>query len=112
MASRRIAYVVPPIAAVLPSWIGGAAAAAAGLETGGSGVEVHGTDDMVAGNFLGLLPDGVTAVPNQFAGVNVTGTGAGTARIGGTDPASTNVLSGNRQCTLGDCQGFGAYVDV
>src|SRR5438477_604258 len=62
-----------------------------GLETGGTGVEVHGTDDVVAGNFLGLLPDGATAAPNQFAGVNVTGSGAGAAHIGGTDPASTNV---------------------
>src|SRR5439155_13772864 len=41
-----------------------------------------------------------------------TGKHAGGALIGGSDPASTNVLSGNRQCLLGDCEGFGAYVDV
>jgi hypothetical protein len=83
-----------------------------GLITGGSGVEVRGKNDVVAGNFLGVLPDGVTAGPNEFAGVDVTGSGAGTATIGGTNPASSNVLSGNKQCTLGDCEGFGAYVDV
>ena len=83
-----------------------------GMTTGGSGIEVRGKNDVVAGNFLGVLPDGVTAGPNQFAGVGVTGSGAGTATIGGSSPASTNVLSGNKQCTLGDCEGFGAYVDA
>jgi hypothetical protein len=83
-----------------------------GTITGGSGIEVHAKNDVVAGNFLGVLPDGATAGPNQFAGVDVTGSGAGTATIGGSDRASTNVLSGNEQCTLGDCEGFGAYVDV
>jgi parallel beta-helix repeat protein len=83
-----------------------------GQVTGGSGIEVLSTDDVVAGNFLGLLPDGLTAAPNQFAGVLVTGLDAGSATIGGIDPASTNVLSGNKQCSFGDCEGFGAYVDV
>jgi hypothetical protein len=83
-----------------------------GMTTGGSGIEVRAKNVVVAGNFLGVLPDGVTAGPNEFAGVDVTGAGAGTATIGGSDPASTNVLSGNKQCFLGDCEGFGAYVDV
>jgi hypothetical protein len=83
-----------------------------GEETGGSAIELRAASDVVAGNFLGVLPDGVTAGPNQFAGVDVTGSGAESDLIGGTDPASTNVLSGNEQCSLGDCQGFGAYVDV
>jgi len=83
-----------------------------GQVTGGSGIEVLSTDDVVAGNFLGLLPDGLTGAPNQLAGVDVTGPDAGSATIGGIDPASTNVLSGNEQCTSGDCEGFGAYVDV
>jgi len=83
-----------------------------GTTTGGSGIEVRAKNDVVAGNFLGVLPDGVTAGPNGFAGVDVTSPGTGTATIGGSDPASTNVLSGNEQCTLGDCEGFGAYVDI
>jgi hypothetical protein len=83
-----------------------------GQITGGDGVEVRSTGDVVTGNFLGVAPDGVTAAPNEFAGVHVLGSGAAGARIGGTDPASTNVLSGNKQCTLGDCEGFGAYVDA
>jgi hypothetical protein len=83
-----------------------------GMTTGGSGVEVRAKNDVVAGNFLGILPDGMTAGPNEFAGVNVTGRRAGLATIGGSNSASTNVLSGNKQCTLGDCEGFGAYVDV
>jgi len=83
-----------------------------GAMTGGSGIEVRGTGDVVAGNFLGLLPDGVTAAPNEFAGVHVTGKNAGPALVGGSDPASTNVLSGNKQCLSGDCVGFGAYVET
>lgn len=83
-----------------------------GVQTGGSGIEVRGADAVVAGNFIGLLPDGVTAAPNQFAGVDVTGTSVAGARVGGADAASTNVLSGNRQCTGGDCEGFGAYLEA
>jgi Right handed beta helix region len=83
-----------------------------GLQTGGSGIELRGSNDVAAGNFLGVRPDGVTAAANEFAGVDVTGSSASAAIVGGTDPASTNLLSGNEQCTLGDCEGFGAYVEL
>jgi parallel beta-helix repeat protein len=79
-----------------------------GQITGGSGVHIDGTNENVAGDFIGLLPDGHTTAPNQFAGVNVFGTGANT--IGGDTAGAANVLSGNGMCTLGDCYGFGVYV--
>jgi hypothetical protein len=36
--------------------------------------------------------------------------GAGGDLVGGTTPAASNVLSGNSDCTGGDCGGFGVYV--
>lgn len=89
-----------------------------GLLTGGSGVEVRGMGDVVAGSFLGVLPDGTTAGPNQFAGVNIVnrepflgaGPTVGQATIGGTTPAASNVLSGNSDCVGGSCYGFGVYI--
>src|SRR5207245_1188596 len=93
-----------------------------GAQEGGSGLEVRGSGDIVAGNFLGVAPDGKTAGRNQFAGVNIvsgepfasTRGGAGTTvghdTIGGTTPAASTVLSGNSACTAGDCEGSGVYV--
>jgi hypothetical protein len=46
---------------------------------------------VIAGNFVGLLPDGETPRGN-YRGV---GSGSTTATVGGTDPASRNVISGN-----------------
>jgi hypothetical protein len=43
---------------------------------------------VVAGNFIGVLPDGETARRNGAGVVTVT-------QLGGTDPASRNVISGN-----------------
>lgn len=83
-----------------------------GEESGGSAIEMRGPSDVVDGDFLGVLPDGMTAGANEFAGVDVTGTGASNGRVGGPYASSTNVIGGNRQCGGGDCQGFGVYVDV
>jgi hypothetical protein len=43
---------------------------------------------VIAGNFIGVLPDGETARGNDTAVGHVT-------QLGGTDPASRNVISGN-----------------
>ncbi|MEY2519257.1 MAG: large repetitive protein [Verrucomicrobiota bacterium] len=43
---------------------------------------------VVAGNFIGVLPDGETARPNGNGVMTVT-------QLGGIDPASRNVISGN-----------------
>jgi hypothetical protein len=47
----------------------------------------------IAGNFIGLKPDGVTAAPNS-SGI-LLDAGARNVTIGGTTPASRNVISGN-----------------
>jgi hypothetical protein len=52
-----------------------------------------GRGDVVAGNFLGTDPTGMTAVPNQDAGVLIDG--ATGATIGGTTAAARNIVSGN-----------------
>lgn len=80
-----------------------------GQITGGSGLRIDGSGEKVTGDFIGLLADGRTAAPNQFAGVNVFGTGSNT--IGGENAAAADVLSGNGLCTLGDCYGFGVYIE-
>ncbi len=107
-----------------------------GAQEGGAGVEIRGAGDVVAGNFLGVLPDGRTAGPNQFAGVNIIDSepfasahagashvaplssaspavpafGVGRDMVGGATPAASNVLSGNSDCFEGDCEGSGVYV--
>lgn len=51
---------------------------------------VAGESSLIAGNFIGLLPDGETARGNYRGISSVSPT-----IIGGTDPASRNVISGN-----------------
>jgi hypothetical protein len=88
-----------------------------GAQTGGSAVRINGPRDSVAGNFLGVAPDGLTGAGNQFAGVLIgprqiaAPSAAGGDIIGGNTPAASNVLSGNSDCTGGDCKGFGVYVN-
>jgi hypothetical protein len=55
--------------------------------------EVHSA--VVAGNFIGVLPDGETPRGNYIGVGHVT-------LLGGTDPASRNVISGNRTGFAGD----------
>lgn len=55
--------------------------------------EVHSA--VVAGNFIGVLPDGETPKGNYIGVGHVT-------LLGGTDPASRNVISGNRTGFAGD----------
>lgn len=59
----------------------------------GEGIVLHEVPNcVVAGNVIGLAPDG-TARANQGSGVQIFG-GAGN-RIGGVDPSDRNVLGGN-----------------
>jgi hypothetical protein len=51
------------------------------------------TNVAIAGNFVGVDPSGTAAVPNENVGVFVLE--ANGARIGGSDPADRNVISGN-----------------
>ncbi|MEG4842012.1 DUF4347 domain-containing protein, partial [Microcoleus sp. B9-D4] len=52
------------------------------------------TNNLVTGNFIGTNFDGTTAVPNTNVGV-VIGGGASNNTIGGTLPATRNIISGN-----------------
>jgi hypothetical protein len=60
---------------------------------GGSGIRFHAGDESVLhGNYLGLLPDGITALANQY-GVIVHQSASN--MIGGTTALHRNVISGN-----------------
>jgi hypothetical protein len=63
------------------------------LTGNGAGIKVESADNTIAGNFLGVEPDGETAAPNRTAGVLVAGGKQNT--IGGGDAADRNVVSGN-----------------
>lgn len=77
-----------------------------GLAIGGfnSGIFVHDGDDVrILGNFVGVRADGMTAMPNRCPGVVVAALspdpGPFEVTVGGVDPASRNLISGNA------CQG-------
>ena len=84
-----------------------------GQQTGGAGLSLRGVGDVVAGTMIGVAPDGRTPVPNQFAAVEVVAAQGpvGSEVIGGSSPAATNLLSGNKSCLSGDCEGFGVYIE-
>ena len=60
-----------------------------------------GGGDLVAGNYIGTDSTGMTAVPNQFAGVVVV-EGASSDTIGGLTATDRNVISGNGTGGAGD----------
>ncbi len=82
---------------------------------GGSGLVIEGSDNLVEGNFIGTDPAGHTPQPNGGHGIIVAsvsaieefslrstpplpaGPGSSNNRIGGTSPASRNIISGNRR---------------
>lgn len=64
---------------------------------GGFGIQLlgAGTGNVIQGNFIGLNPDGLTSIAN-YVGIRVE---AAQSIIGGTDPATRNVISGNSKGT-------------
>jgi predicted outer membrane repeat protein len=60
---------------------------------GGNAIEVLANGDTIAGNFIGLLPDGTTAAGNGGDGVLIVA--ASNNVVGGTTPADRNIISGN-----------------
>ena len=84
-----------------------------GQQTGGAALSLRGTGDVVAGDMIGVEPDGRTPAPNQFTAVEVVAANGpvGNEVIGGGTPAATNLLSGNKSCMNGDCEGFGVDVE-
>lgn len=65
------------------------------------GVHITGSDNVVAGNSIGLDLDGAIASRNRGAGVYM-GTVAGGKVIGGTDPLDRNIISGNADGVYAD----------
>jgi CSLREA domain-containing protein len=53
------------------------------------------TNNRVEGNFIGTNSTGTTAAQNVSEGVSAEGPGTGKNTIGGTTPASRNLISGN-----------------
>ncbi len=72
--------------------VGGVGAGNIISANGVAGVEIDGSRNVVAGNFLGVDATGGTALPNG-QGVLISGGSANT--IGGTDFGAGNVISGN-----------------
>lgn len=64
--------------------------------TGNEGIAIGPTCDgwTVQGNYIGVDASGLTAMPNENAGVGMNA-GSTTATIGGTSTGSANVISGN-----------------
>src|SRR5262249_6326830 len=60
---------------------------------GGNGIVVSSSGNVIAGNFIGLLPDGTTAAGNGGDGVFINFTSGNL--VGGTTPAARNLISGN-----------------
>lgn len=79
--------------------IGGVAAGAGNTLAGNGddGVELHGaeaTANLVAGNRIGVRPDGNAALGNTSDGIEIEGAIGNT--IGGTSPEARNIISGNQ----------------
>lgn len=79
--------------------VGGLTAGARNIISGNTlqGIAIDGTNssgNVIEGNYVGLDPSGMTAIPNGFAGVNFFG-GAQGNLVGGTAPGAANVISGN-----------------
>jgi len=75
--------------------IGGPATGARNVITGnlGSGVSVSGGGvTSIVGNFIGLDADGISTHGNHVNGVRIS---AGSVTVGGTEPGTRNVISGN-----------------
>jgi len=62
---------------------------------------------VIAGNFIGTDPTGLTASPNATGiAIGFTQGGTVTATIGGPDPADRNLLSGNTASAIGTSSNF------
>jgi len=56
------------------------------------GISLNSANNVVAGNYIGVVADGHTAMPNVQYGIDLSG---GSNRIGGTAAGAGNVISGN-----------------
>ena len=60
----------------------------------GNGIQIQSQSNVVAGCFIGTSPDGTVRLPNNAAGVAIIS--ARHNRVGGTNSAERNILSGNQ----------------
>jgi hypothetical protein len=72
--------------------IGGPGAAANVVGGFDTGMEVHGTDNVVLGNHVGIGADGVTPIPNKYSGITIYGSNI---TIGGINSGEGNVIAHN-----------------
>ena len=89
--------------------IGGTSAAARNVISGNTGIGVHvtsGTGTIVEGNYIGLAPDGITALGNGGDGVRLSNGTTGNT-VGGTTAGAGNVIAGNG---FGGNGGFGVVI--
>jgi parallel beta-helix repeat protein len=63
---------------------------------GGTGIFSQGETATIYGNWIGLLPDGLSAAPNQ-RGIQLSGSGITNTTIGGPLAGQGNVISGNQR---------------
>lgn len=69
-----------------------------GLVIGGwdeDGISINGDNAIITGTYIGTNPAGDTANTNDNNGINGWGAVGNGARLGGTDPADRNLISGN-----------------
>ena len=59
----------------------------------GNGIEIQSGTNIITGNFIGTDAAGTAAVPNNSNGISINGGAAN--QIGGTTPATRNIISGN-----------------
>ena len=76
--------------------VGGTVTAAGNVISGNmsDGILIESTGTLVAANLIGTDVTGTTSLPNQGDGVDIGG-GASNIMIGGTSPATRNIISGN-----------------
>ncbi|MFO0907368.1 MAG: SBBP repeat-containing protein [Isosphaeraceae bacterium] len=75
----------------------------------GAGIWVHGSDVVIAGNFLGTDASGTIARANEVMAIAVWGSNT---LIGGTDPSSRNLISGNGAAGIGIASTVGNTVII
>ena len=93
--------------------IGGTTAAARNVISGNrTGVTLFlgATGNLVQGNLIGTMPDGVTGAGNTFAGVYISSTAANNT-IGGTAPGAGNTIAYTQGVTGTAGSGDGVFVE-
>jgi len=76
-----------------------------GIQIGNAVVHAGASNNLIIGNYIGVAPDGQTALGNGYTGVAVFYTTSTNNQIGGTAAGERNVIAGNGQHGVGLDQG-------